>query len=205
MQNGQTQSSGCLHDKFERDLRIEMEPLWQEVAELWDRSQTADGFHAYVSADYEAVFRSLVELRGRATTFLEWGSGLGVVTIMASRLGFDAYGIEHEPELVEHANAFRERFGPAAHFVRGSFFPDAFHWTPEKGEAEVRTTIHGTAAYEEMGKQLSEFDLVYAYPWPEEHQLLRNVMQECGRDDTLFLTYDVLQGMALHRGGHKIR
>ena len=191
------------YDGSEQSLRIELQPLWDEVDDLWERSQTADGFHAYVSADYEAVLRSLVQLRGQAVTFLEWGSGLGVVTIMASRLGFEAYGIENEPELVDHAHAFGERYAPAARFVCGNFFPSEFEWNPGQGEIEVRTALHSAAAYEPMGKKLSDFDLVYAYPWPEEHQLYQNVMRECGAPKSLFLTYDVRRGMELHRCGRK--
>ena len=39
-------------------------------------------------------------LAGRAVSFLEWGSGTGVITIMADMLGFEAYGIEINPALV---------------------------------------------------------------------------------------------------------
>ena len=187
------------HDGPGLSLRNELQPLWDEVDDLWERSQTADGFHAYVSADYDAVLKSLVQLRGQAKTFLEWGSGLGVATIMASRLGFEAYGIENEPELVDYARAFGERYAPAARFVCGNFFPSEFEWNPAKGEAEVRTALHGAAAYERMGRKLSNFDLVYAYPWPEEHQLYQNVMRECGAPNCAFLTYDVRRGMELHR------
>lgn len=188
-------------DGSEHSLRAELRPLWDEVNDLWERSQTADGFHAYVSADYEAVLGSLLRLRSQAATFLEWGSGLGVVTMMASRLGFEAFGIENEPELVNHAHAFSKRYAPLARFVCGNFFPSEFEWNPGKGENEVRTAVHSEAAYERMGRKLSDFDLVYAYPWPEEHELLRNVMRECGGPDSLLLTYDVRRGMELNRCG----
>jgi hypothetical protein len=53
-----------------------------------------------------------------------------------------------------------------------------------------------------MGRKLSDFDLVYAYPWPEEHQLYRNVMREYGGPNSVFLTYDVRRGMELQRFYH---
>ena len=201
---GNGRSRQAIHDDYdgaEQALRIELRTLWDEVDDLWEQQQSSDGFHGYVSADYEAVFRSLVHLRGQARTFLEWGSGLGVVTIMASRLGFEAYGIENEPELVDHAHAFGERFAPAARFVRGNFFPSEFTWNPGEGEIEVRTALPGAAAYERMGRKLSDFDLVYAYPWPGEHQLYQKVMRKYGGPNSLFLTYDVRRGMELYRGG----
>jgi hypothetical protein len=190
-------------DRNEQHLRIELGTLWDEVDDLWQRSQVADGFHAYVSADYDAVFRSLLQLRGKASSFLEWGSGLGLVTIMASRLGFEAYGIENEPELVGHSHTFAQRYAPAARFVCGNFFPSEFEWHANDGEIEVRTALHGAAAYGQMGRELRDFDLVYAYPWPEEHQLYQNVMRKHGGFDSLLLTYDVRRGMELHRCGHQ--
>ncbi|NIO39185.1 MAG: hypothetical protein GTO41_02680, partial [Burkholderiales bacterium] len=94
-----------IEQSFARDLSLlaEFEALWGDARKLWDRHEDSAGFGEYVSADYAQVCQSLIELRGQATTFLEWGSGLGVVAIMASRLGFEAYGIEAEAELVEHA------------------------------------------------------------------------------------------------------
>ncbi len=192
------------YDESDQSLRTELRTLWDEVDDLWERSQDSGSFHAYVSADYGAVFLTLLQLRGQVRTFLEWGSGLGVVTIMASRLGFEAYGIDIEPVLVDHARAFGERYAPAARFVCGNFFPTEFAWDPEEGEIAVRTALYGAPAYERMGRKLSEFDLVYAYPWPEEHQLYRNVMGKCGGADSLFLSYDVRRGMELHRCGRLI-
>jgi hypothetical protein len=199
MENGGSrQAINNDYDDFELALLTELRSLWEEVDDLWERSQNSAGFHAYVSADYEAVFRSLVQLRGQALRFLEWGSGLGVVTIMASRLGFEAYGIESESELVDHAHAFGKRYGPAAHFICGNFFPSEFAGPPGAGGIESRTTPPGPAAYERLGRKLSDFDLVYAYPWPEERQLYQSVMRRSGGANYLFLTYDVRRGVELH-------
>ena len=81
----------------------EFKQLWDEAAEICDANSNQPSFEGYVSADYRAVYESLVILQGHASTFLEWGSGLGVVSIMASRMGFEAYGIESQSELVEYA------------------------------------------------------------------------------------------------------
>jgi hypothetical protein len=200
MKNGRSrQAINEDHDSSAQSLRLELRTLWDEVDVLWEQSQGSDGFRGYVSADYDAVFRALVRLRRQALTFLEWGSGLGVVTIMASRLGFEAYGIEHEPKLVAHARAFGARYAPAARFVCGNFFPNEFAWPPGEAKMTVRTAVHGAAAYERMGRKLSEFDLVYAYPWPEERQLYQNVMHQCGGPHSLFLTYDVRRGIEVRR------
>ena len=110
----------------DKTLLTEFGRLWAEAEDLWDRHQDASPFHAYVSADFMAVYESLVQLQGRVLTVLEWGSGLGIVTIMASRMGFEAYGIEAEPGLIEHSENLAQAYGPKARFAQGSFVPDGF-------------------------------------------------------------------------------
>ncbi len=178
-----------------------MHKLCDEAEAIWDRLQDDREFFDYVGADFDAVFLSLKRLRNQASTFLEWGSGLGVVTIMASRLGFDAYGIETEPTLVERSRQLAEVYGPEAQFVAGNFIPNQFEWNPRKGDIADRTTFEGGDAYGEMDMELRDFDLVYAYPWPEEHTLYRNIMAEFGGRNSLFLTYDIYDGVVLTRCG----
>ena len=99
------------------------EQLWSDAAAIWEKHQDDPAFEGYVSADYLAVFRSLQNFQNRCSTFLEWGSGLGVVAIMAAEIGFDAYGIEIEPELVEHSCRLADRYRSTAKFACGSFIP----------------------------------------------------------------------------------
>jgi hypothetical protein len=134
---------------------------------------------------------------------LEWGSGLGIVTIMASRMGFEAYGIEAEPRLVTHAENLARTYGPDAQFAQGSFIPDDFAWNPADGDDVYRTVIDASSAYDQLDMELKDFDLVYAYPWPDEHTLYHNIMRNFGRKGAMLLTYDAREGMELvrfHRG-----
>ena len=178
-------------------LLAEFGSLWSEADELWDRHQDTPAFHAYVSADYLAVYKSLARLRGSVSSVLEWGSGLGVVTIMASRMGFKAYGIEAEPRLLLFAESLARKYGTEAQFAEGSFIPDAFAWNPANGDVAQRTLIDAASAYDELDMQLSDFDLVYAYPWPDEHTLYRSIMREFGHAAAMLLTYDAREGMQL--------
>ncbi len=166
---------------------------------MWERHIDAPAFKGYVSADYRSVYRELAKLRGRVWKVLEWGSGLGVVTIMASRMGFDAYGIESEPDLVEMSRTFARTYGPDARFTRGSFIPDEFEWNAADGDEMHWTEVDAPAAYDELEMELSDFDLVYAFPWPDEHVLFRNIMRKCGHRDALLLSYDSREGIQLVR------
>ena len=107
-------------------------------------------FRAFVAADYEEVYRALARLQGRLTTVLEWGSGLGVVTIMASNLGFEAYGIESEPHLVDLSRRLAHKYGPGARFVTGSFIPREYQWNPETADEAFRSDVDAEPAYDDL-------------------------------------------------------
>ena len=183
----------------DKTLFAEFGCLLAEADDLWERHQDTPAFHGYVSADYQAVYESLAQLQGRVLTVLEWGSGLGVVTIMASRMGFEAYGIEAEPVLVEYSENLAHAYGPKARFAQGSFIPDEFEWNPANGDDVIRTVIDAPSAYDELEMELRDFDLVYAYPWPDEHILYHNIIREFGRSDALLLSYDAREGIDLVR------
>ena len=178
----------------DEELLAEFGDLWDAAEELWDRYQDAPAFERYVSADFLEVARSLVKLREQALVFLEWGSGLGVTTIMASRLGFEAYGIEADGTLVEHSEDLAEAYGPEARFVQGSFIPDEFEWRPADHDEVNRTVIDLPAGYAELDMELRDFDLIYAYPWPNEHTLYHSIIRQFARSDALLLSYDAREG-----------
>ncbi len=180
-------------------LLEEMRELWSESDALWDECRNRLEFGGFVSADYLEIYKQLLPLQGKVATFLEWGSGLGVVAIMASRLGFEAYGIEVEPLLVEHAQRLAERYGCHAEFAEGSFIPDDYQWGIEEVGNPSRTNCDARAAYDDLDMELRDFDLVYAYPWPDEHGLYLDIMKTCGGHRSLFLTYDAREGTSLRQ------
>ncbi len=180
-------------------LLLEMKSLWAESDAIWDQCREKLEFGGFVSADYLEIYHELVQLQGQVATVLEWGSGLGVVTIMASRLGFEAYGIEVEPLLVERSQAIAEKYGPEAQFAAGSFIPDHYQWDTEMVGNPSRTDFDTRAAYEDLDMELRDFDLVYAYPWPDEHALYLDIMRTCGGERSLFLSYDAREGATLSR------
>jgi hypothetical protein len=124
-----------------------------------------------------------------------------VITIMASSLGFDACGIEIESQLVNLARGLAEKYGPQARFATGNFIPDDYEWSPEYGDGDFRTASEATSGYEELDMELRDFDLVYAYPWPDEQPMYRDIMQQCGGRNSLYLGYDAREGTILSRLG----
>ncbi|MEM8945789.1 MAG: class I SAM-dependent methyltransferase [Planctomycetota bacterium] len=190
-------SAGPLHAHRHDPLLEEMQWLWADAEDIWQRNLKHQGFASYVSADYAEIYRALARLEGQVDTILEWGSGLGVVAIMASRLGFQAYGIEVEPALVEHATELSDSYNANAQFAAGSFIPDDYDWEPDAPGLPSRTDTDSRAAYSELDMEPRDFDLFYAYPWPDEHPFFLDILQKYGRKGALFLCYDAREGISL--------
>src|SRR4051812_41645058 len=79
------------------------------LADAHDRIEALDSatrveIPAFVHSNFELAYFSLAEiLESNLATgrrFIEWGSGIGVVTCLAAGIGFDAVGIEIEPKLI---------------------------------------------------------------------------------------------------------
>lgn len=145
--------------------RIELLPglaeLFAEASQIWDDNENDFHFRDFIAADYDRVYKALSILRGQAYTFLEWGSGLGVITNTAATLGYDAYGIEIDPKLVRRSQQLAEKYGTHAEFAYGSFIPDAYEWSAEFEDEFFRTVLDDHDAYDEIDMDLQDFDLVY--------------------------------------------
>ena len=176
-------------------IPAEILELWKTADDLWEKEQSESSFRCYASADYTEVYHALVKLKETTTSFLEFGSGLGVVTIMASHLGFEAYGIEAEKGLVEFAEGFAKKFAPKAQFATGSFIPAAFELNQAAGDRQARTFMNVPQAYDAWDVELAEFDLIYAYPWPTEHSFYKNILKQFARPGASYLTYDARAGI----------
>ncbi len=170
--------------------------LIRDGSDSWDefRALAADRHQWFIPCDHVGAYHALRELRSRAATFLELGSAAGVVTVMASLLGYEAYGIECEPWLVERSFDLAERFGSTATFAEGSFVPPAYRDEIEHLDANFLAVTDDSCAYDELGLELDDFDLVYAYPWPGEEEWLAEMVRRHAREDALLLTYDVAEG-----------
>jgi len=179
-----------------------LENLIREGDEIWSafRAEASERFHLFIPSDQAGAYLALRQLRSRATSFIEFGSASGVITIMADLLGFEAFGVESEPWLVERSCELAGRFESGATFVEGTFVPPEFEEEAALLPPDHDTPTSGAPAYQELGLELDEFDLIYAYPWPGEEDWLREIVRRCGRADSLLLTYDVSEGFRLFEG-----
>lgn len=187
-------------------LRARLTSLADEGWETWtrfDEEVRSHDFHPFVAADYESVLRALVALRAPGRRFLEWGSAAGTITVMADLLGFEAYGIELDPDLVESARALAGRFRSRARFAAGSFLPAGYRWRPRTGDGRTGTIGDGASAYPELGHPLEDFDVVYGYPWPGEEAMMLDLMRAHGAPGALLLLNGDSAGVRVYRDGRR--
>ena len=175
---------------LEPALRARLDALLDEGWELCDRFDTdvrQKEFHPFLPADYEEVLEALLPFRGPGVRFLEWGSANGVITIMADLLGFEAYGIELDGDLVVQARALAQRTGSRARFAAGRFLPSGYRLNRGGEKDRLGTIGTGPSGYVELGIPLDDFDLVFGYPWSGEEPIMLDLMSRYGRADARLL------------------
>jgi hypothetical protein len=188
-------------------LRARLAALTEEGAEIFhrfDHEVRQTTWHPFVAADYGRVLEALLPLRAPGLRFLEWGSATGVITIMADLLGFEAYGIELDPALVEVARRLAARFESGARFEAGSFLPAGYRWRPRGGDGRIGTIGDGRSAYPAMGLPLEDFDVVYGYPWSGEEAMMLDLMRCYGSPDARLVLHGGSDGLRVFRGGRQI-
>jgi hypothetical protein len=168
-----------------------------EATRRIDDFQHHGGCHGFVPSDYQTayrVLRSVVDEHfSSGGLFCEWGSGFGVVTCLAGMLGFDACGIEIRAELIEAARSLADDFDSDVQFFEGSFIPEGGEACFEASEdyAWLTTEAH---AHAEVAPD--DFDIIYAYPWPDEENFTAELFDRFARPGALLLT---------HHGGDTFR
>ncbi len=150
--------------------------LLDETAETLGDWQGETEAHTFVPADYVLVFDALYELRpqmpkGRRPEFLEWGSGLGIVTLLASALGWKATGIEIQPRLIRSSLETSRAFDLSARFLEGSFFPE------------------DESVVDNLAKLVRHADLIYVYPWPDQEIEIFDLFDRYAAPGARLLTY----------------
>ncbi len=159
---------------------------------------------AFVSSDYDLAYAALSLLGESALApgdrFCEWGSGLGVVCCLAEMTGFRACGVEARGVLVRGARRLAADFDLGPEFARGSFIPDDAGALLE-GRRFAWLSTGGRGGHAALGAGPDEFDVIYAYPWPDEEALVAEIFASHARPGALLLTYHGEGKMWLRRKG----
>jgi SAM-dependent methyltransferase len=173
----------------------------QQIAALEDQSRAT--IPAFVPSDFELVYRALAAIKSSnlatGRRFLEWGSGTGIVTCLAVWLEFDAAGIEIEPKLVRIAEQLAKKHRVAAQFACGSFVPHGAEPHLDFAADVAWLSSEGPDGYEPLELEPDDFDVVFAYPWPGEEQVIFDLFAEYAAVGALLLTYHGQEGVRLQR------
>lgn len=137
----------------DEDVPHDVEALIADAEEsAWALEESCrDG--KFVAGDYRYAWQVMRGLARDGTVprdarFLEWGSGQGMTSVLASLLGWRATGVERNGTLVREARRMADRYGAErVRFVHGSYVEDG----------------GGLPVVAAAGR-----DVVYVYPWPGE-------------------------------------
>jgi len=173
----------------------------REIFRRFDAEVRRSAFHPFVPADYDRVLAALAALHAPGLRFLELGSATGVIAIMADLLGYEAFGIELDAELVEVARGLAHRHGSGARFAAGSFFPAGYRFSDGHGDGRTGTLGHGAAGYAALGHALADFDVVYGYPWDGEEPILHDLMRRHGAPGARLVVLSGADGVRIFRDG----
>ncbi len=147
----------------------------------------------------DAAFAALETHLAKRPLFLEWGAAAGLVTGLAALRGWRAHGIEIVPRLADAAREVLAAADVHAEICAGSFVPDGFDPDPETMETERSTIAEGADAYDDLGRDLDEFEVVYAYPWPGAEGFFDDLFEQYAAAGTIFVTYHGLDGVRARR------
>ncbi len=161
----------------------------------------------FVPSCFETVSRSLLAIDqlglapGKA--FCEWGSGFGVVASVAGMLGYDACGIEIDYDLIAASIELAEDFEVPVEFVHGSFIPagaeDMIERESVDADDQFMLDTSTDRAYEELGLDICDFDVIFAFPWPNDEQLMARLFEAHAGHGALLLTYSGLDNVRIRR------
>ncbi len=174
----------------------------RRIHEFVEGSQE-DPIFAFVPCDFRMVYRGLRWLTeaGLATgsSFCEWGSGFGVVAMMASSLGWSSTGIELEPALVDASETLADDFDMPVEFAVGSFVPEGSTIRPDMGQELAWLDDGAASVYMDLGLDPDDFDVTFAYPWPGESDVIYGIFEEHAARGALLLTYQGTEALRMHR------
>ena len=182
-----------------RDVRTFLHEADRRI-ERFQRDHHIPGF---VPSDFARIYDALRSLAAAdlapGNLFCEWGSGFGVVACLASMLEFDACGIEIEGELVDEARQLAEDFDLPVEFIRGSFIPPGSKGCLAPDSEFGWLTTHPGNAHEELGYGPDDFDVIFAYPWPDEERGVSALFERHAGAGALLLTYHGGDDLRLRR------
>lgn len=158
---------------------------------------------SFMPSELEGAWRMLDAIgrgnlvRGRA--FCEWGCGFAAVAGVAALAGFDACGIEIERDLVAEARRLMADFALPVLIAQGSFVPPDAGALAECDNELTWLADGGPDGHAVLRRDPDAFDLVFAYPWPGDEEVIRRLFDHFAAPEALLLTFHGEEGYRIER------
>jgi len=156
----------------------------------------------FIPSDAPAIYNALDFLTREdlplGRVYCEWGSGYGIGACFAALLGYEAYGIEIEEELVHSSEKLADDFDIKIQIINSDYMPEGFECGNGIGGAELvrpeqqafgQENFDDVARYEGMDHGLDEVDLFFIYPWPGEQEFVQEFFHAVAADGAILLAY----------------
>lgn len=193
----------------ERTLPGDVRSFLREADRRIERFRFEHNIPAFVPSDYARAYNILSALNeanvAAGNLFCEWGSGFGVVACLAAMLDFDACGIEIEDDLVAEARRLASDFDLPVEFIRGSFIPKGSERSMEHVEGFAWLATDEDDLLGELELSSTDFDVVFAYPWPDEEVAIASIFEQHARAGALLVSYHEGDDMRLRRKKNRMR
>ncbi|MSQ95113.1 MAG: hypothetical protein EXR98_11235 [Gemmataceae bacterium] len=147
----------------------------------------------FVPSDFSRAYRVLRAVAATSlapgSLFCEWGSGFGVISCLAAMLEFDAIGIEIDDDLVDAAQQLADDFELPVEFIRGSFLPAGCKVDAKERDGFAWLATDERRPTQERELEPSDFDVIFAYPWPDEEDATAAIFDRYASKGAILITY----------------
>ena len=116
-------------------------------------------------------------------------TALGARSLPLCDLDFDACGIEIECDLVDAAQELADEHELPVEFVCGSFIPVGGEDVADHVGDFAWLRTDAPSAYDELGLDPQDFDVIFAYPWPGEEDTVIELFDRYAAVGALLVTY----------------
>ncbi|MFG0288070.1 MAG: hypothetical protein ACF8CQ_07850 [Rhodopirellula sp. JB044] len=157
----------------------------------------------FVTCDFHLLDQALTWIEQShliaGNRFCEWGAGFAVGSLLAALRGMESVGIEIEPRLVHEANDLAHSLGSSSRVYCGSLVPRDVEGLEDIANEVRNVDTEEGDVYDEIGWEVDDFDLFFAFPWPGEHGFFEHIFDVRASTGALLLTYRGREGMNLVR------
>ncbi|MEK6906522.1 MAG: class I SAM-dependent methyltransferase [Nanoarchaeota archaeon] len=167
------------------------------------RELNSTGFYALCPDRLKYLTEEVIKLGLNSETLsLDMGCGNGGFALMAAAVGFNSFDIDANSFLIDKA---RKNFRLAVEqdlvdsstickFAVGNMYPEYYlnayeEYAKNLGNSYMESTprkIKGEP-YKELGIKISDFGIIYCFPWSEQRKFLTNFLASEARDNAILI------------------